>query len=278
MYWLKILKNIIIIIVFLGLLRIYFLYFERKSIFYPADRIDFTPDIIGLKYEDLYFMTSDGVKLNGWWIPARDPRATLLFCHGNAGNIGDRIEYIGLFNEMNLDVFIFDYRGFGRSTRWPNELGTYLDALAAYNYVRSNKGVPEAKIILFGKSIGGNIAIDLAAKANAALLISDSAFTSTVAMGRQIYSFLPVSLIVTQRYDALSKIDKIKMPKLIIHSKDDEIVPFNHGEELYQAADVPKEFFIMEGTHNEAIFTHRTKYKEGLEGFLAKYLRRPSDG
>lgn len=273
MPWLKILKNIIVIIVFLGLLRVYFLYFERKSIFYPARRIDFTPDIIGLKYEDLYFRTSDGVGLNGWWIPAKNPRATLLFCHGNAGNIGDRVEYIGLFNEMNLDVFIFDYRGFGRSARWPNESGTYLDALAAYNYVRSNKGVPEAKIILFGKSIGGNIAIDLATKANAALLISDSAFTSTVAMGRQIYPFLPVSLIVTQRYDALSKIEKIDLPKLIIHSKDDEIVPFHHGEALCQAAREPKEFFVMEGTHNEAIFTFRGKYREGIEDFLGRYLR-----
>lgn len=272
-YFTKILKNIIIVIVFLGLLRLYLFYFERKSIFYPTKRIDFTPDVIGLKYEDLYFRTNGGVRLNGWWIPARNPRATLLFCHGNAGNIGDRMEFIGLFNEMNLDLFIFDYRGFGKSAGRPNESGTYLDAVSAYNYVRSNKDVPEDKIILFGKSIGGNVAIDLATKVNAALLISDSAFTSTVAMGRQVYPFLPVKLIITQRYDALSKIGKIDLPKLIIHSKEDEIVPFHHGEELYAAADVPKEFFVTEGSHNEAIFTHRTKYKEGLESFLAKYLR-----
>ncbi len=273
MDWPKILKNIIIIIIFLGILRVYFFYFEKKNIFYPTRRIGFTPNIIGLEFEDIYFRSSDGVKLNGWWIPAKNPRATLLFCHGNAGNIGDRLELIGLFNEMDLDIFIFDYRGFGKSKRFPNEQGTYLDALAAYNFLMQAKGVAEDKVILFGKSLGGNIAIDLATRIKAAVLISDSAFTSTVAVGKEIYPFLPIRLFVTQRYDAISKIGMAKLPKLIIHSKEDEIIPFHHGAELYEAASEPKEFFVMEGTHNEAFFTFRSKYKEGIKDFLDKYLK-----
>lgn len=273
MDWSKILKFIIIIITILGLLWLYFFYFERKSIFYPTKRIDLTPDIIGLKYEDLYFDTTDAVKLNGWWIPAKNPRATLLFCHGNAGNIGDRVELIGLFNELNLNVFIFDYRGFGKSAGSPNESGTYLDAMGTYNYVKEAKDVTEDRVIIFGKSIGGNIAIDLATKAKAALLISDSAFTSTVAMCKEVYPFLPAKLIVTQRYDALSKIGEVDMPKLIIHSKDDEIVPFHHGEELYRNAGEPKEFFVMEGLHNDAISTFRSKYKKGIKDFLDRHLK-----
>lgn len=269
----KILKNIIIIIIFLGILRAYLFYFERKNIFYPTRKISFTPDLIGLEFEDIYFTTSDGVRLNGWWIPAKNPRATLLFCHGNAGNIGDRLELIGLFNEMGSDVFIFDYRGFGKSKGFANEQGTYLDASAAYNFLRQAKGVPEDKVILFGKSLGGNIAIDLATRIKAAVLISDSAFTSTVAIGREIYPYLPVKLFLTQKYDVLSKIGMVKLPKLIIHSKEDEIIPFHHGAELYKAASEPKEFFVMEGTHNEGFFTFRTKYKKGIEDFLDKYLK-----
>ncbi|MFC1593230.1 alpha/beta hydrolase [Candidatus Omnitrophota bacterium] len=250
----------------------YMKYFERNSIYYPEKDVIFTPADNGMEYENIYFMTVDGVQLNGWFVPQKNPRGTLLFCHGNAGNIGHRVEIIELFRKLNLNVFIFDYRGYGKSQGAPSEQGLYKDAFAAYKYLLSRNGIDRRSIVIYGKSIGANVAADLAAKVNAAAFISDSGFTSAYEMGRKLFPCLPVKWIITVQYDALSKMDAISMPKLIIHSKNDEIVPFKMGLKLYESAAPPKEFYQMGGTHNEAILIERQEYIARIDSFLDKYL------
>jgi pimeloyl-ACP methyl ester carboxylesterase len=170
----------------------YLRYFERKGIYYSTREIISSPANIGLKYEDAYFNTNDNFRLNGWFIPAENSRGTLLFCHGNAGNISHRVEIIEIFNKLNLNVFIFDYRGYGRSQGIPTEEGLYQDAEAAYKYLLSHKDVDKEKIIFYGESLGANVAIDLASKVKSAALIFQGAFTSAYDMGKKLFPYLPI--------------------------------------------------------------------------------------
>ena len=251
---------------------VYLKYYEKKGIYFPEKEIVFTPMDLGLKYEDIYFETEDNLTLNGWFISAEAPRGTLIFCHGNAGNISHRFEVIDIFHKLNLNVFIFDYRGYGRSQGIPSEDGLYKDAQAAYQYLLSQRDINKQTIVIYGKSIGANVAIDLASRVQAAALISDGGFTSACDMGKRLFPYLPIKWIITIKYDALSKINNITIPKLIIHSRDDEIVPFRLGRKLFEAAAVPKVFYEMEGTHNEAIFMARDEYSSKINDFLNQYL------
>ena len=272
LYAKRIMSYAIIIIAAAAFLLLYLRWFERSNIFFPSRHIESTPDSVGLAYEDVTFSTSDGVALNGWFVPyGGEARGTILICHGNAGNISHRLHIIRLFHDMGLNVFIFDYRGYGKSRGWPSEKGMYLDARGAYEYLVNRSDVNADEVIVYGKSIGGVVAVDLAASAAPKLLISNSAFTSTRDMARDIYPFLPAKLFITQQFDAYSKIDRITVPKLIIHSTEDEIVPFDHGERLFEKAGQPKEFYLMHGGHNDAVFEYETEFVKEIDGFLRKH-------
>ncbi|MFH1553106.1 MAG: alpha/beta hydrolase [Candidatus Omnitrophota bacterium] len=267
----KVMYYIVALAIIVLFIALYVRWFERSSIFFPSRQIVATPDSIGLAYEDVYFKTSDGVQLNGWFVPDGDsPRATVLYCHGNAGNISHRLDIIRMFNSLGLDVFIFDYRGYGRSNGGPSEEGTYLDAQAAYDYLVNTKGIDPERIVIYGKSLGGAVAVDLATRTEVRAVISDSAFTSTVNMGREIYPFLPVELVITMKYDTISKVKGLSMPKLIIHSSEDEIVPFHHGEEIFENCAEPKHFYRMLGGHNDGVFIYEDKFTHGIDEFLKR--------
>jgi len=260
------------IFIFLVFIFAYLKYFEKKGIYFPTEEIILTPADAGLKYEDIFFGTEDGLSLNGWFIPSQNPRGTLLFCHGNAGNISYRIEIIQIFNKLNLNVFIFDYRGYGKSQGRPSEEGLYRDVRAAYNYLLSREDIDKEKIVIYGKSIGANVAINLASKVEAAALIADGGFTSAYDMCRKLFPHLHIKWIIAVKYDAESDIKSVSIPKLIIHSRDDEIIPFKLGRKLFEAAPEPREFYEMQGTHNEAIFIQREEYSSRIDSFLRKYL------
>ena len=276
------------IVIFSCFIFAYLRYFERRAIYYPSREFLFTPADIGLDYRDIFFKTQDGLTLNGWFIPSRNPRGSLLFCHGNAGNISHRLEIMEIFHKLKLNVFIFDYRGYGRSQGRPSEQGLYKDAQAAYQCLLGLRdagsvedepssgasGINKEPIVIYGKSIGANIAIDLASRVKADMLISDSGFTSAYEMSRILFPYLPTKWMITIKYDALTKIKDIAIPKLIIHSKDDEIVPFALGRRLFEAAARPKEFYQMSGSHNEAIFISKSEYGLRLDSFFNKYLSR----
>lgn len=252
--------------------RAYIRNFEHKNIYFPSAIIEFTPADKGLSFEEIFYRTSDGKKINAWFIPAEEARGTILFCHGNGGNIGHRIDFFEIFNKLKLNVFIFDYRGYGKSPGRPGEEGIYLDAKGAYDYLLGRADIDKGRIILYGESLGGAVAIDLAKKIKVSGLIAFGAFTSLCDMGRELYPHLPIKLIVTQRYDALSKIKDLTIPKLIIHSRDDEIIPFSQGERLYAEASSPKEFFEIRGGHNEAALLNSGKFSQKINDFLVKYV------
>lgn len=260
-------------IVVILLFFVYLRFFEKRSIFYPSKIIEFNPSDVGLEYEDVLFKTQDRIELHGWFIPKANSYATVLYCHGNAGNISHRLEIAKMFNAKSLNFFIFDYRGFGRSKGAPSEQGTYLDAQAAYNYLVKTKGTLPEKIVIYGKSLGAAIAIDLATKTKAGALISESGFTSTPDLARQVYKFSPLWLFVSQKYDSLKKIDKINMPKLIIHSQNDEIIPFSHGKKLFDRAKEPKELYVMKGGHNDAFYIYSDECMQRIDNFLKKYIK-----
>jgi len=229
--------------------------------------ITITPKAIGLPYEEIYFKTSDNIRLHSWFISDDKAGFTIIFCHGNAGNISHRLEKITLFHNMGLNVFIFDYRGYGKSEGTPSESGLYKDVDAAYKYLTEEQGISGDNIILYGESIGGAVAINLAAKSDVGALITEETFTSTKDMARIYYPFMP-HFIISSKLDSVSKIKNIKSPKLIIHSVDDEIVPFRLGEKLFDAAGPPKKFLKIRGSHNTCFLDSKEQFTEGIRSFL----------
>jgi len=262
-------RNVIILIVLVYILITVFLFlFQSRLVFFPQKEIIMTPEIAALPYEDIYFLTEDGIKLNGWFIPSDSVRGVILFCHGNAGNISHRLETIRLFNDLNLSVFIFDYRGYGRSEGRPGENGTYMDADAAWIYLTENRNIDPQNIVVFGRSLGGVVAVNLASERPVGGLIVESSFTSINDLGSETYPFLPVRLLSRFEYNALEKIKKVRCPKLIIHSRDDEMISFKHGQRIFEAAREPKEFFEISGTHNEGFLSVSGEYKSKINSFL----------
>lgn len=245
---------------------------QSRFIYIPTAKIEADPGKIGLEFENVDFAASDSVTLNGWFIPAENERAVLLFCHGNAGNISHRLESIQLFNRLGLSVFIFDYRGYGRSSGKPTEEGTHLDASAAWQWLVREKQYAPDKIIIFGRSLGGAAAARLASETNPRALIVESAFTSIEDMASKLYPYMPVRLLGRFHYGTIDYIRGVKCPVLIIHSTDDELVPYSHGRLLYEAAGQPKEFLEISGDHNRAIIDIPDKYAQGLDSFLTRYI------
>ncbi len=246
-----------------------FIFFNQsRYVYYPELDIIANPGHIGLDFDDVSFTASDGVSLSGWFIPAGKSRATILFCHGNGGNISHRLESIEIFNRLGYSVFIFDYRGYGRSEGVPGEEGTYLDAEAAWNFLVDTKQTAPGNIILFGRSLGGVIAARLGGAHQAKACILESTFTSIPDMAAALYGFLPIKLLCRFSYDALAAVPRITCPLLVIHSPDDEIVPISHGRKLFQAAAEPKMFLEMRGGHNTGFLQSGSLYEEGLEQFF----------
>jgi hypothetical protein len=229
-----------------------------------------------MSYEDVT-ITSDGQeKIHGWFISANSARATLLFCHGNAGNISHRLESIQQFNRMGLNVFIFDYPGYGKSDGRPNEQSTYRAALSAYNYLVNQRAIPPEQIVIFGRSLGGAIAAWLAANCKAHLLIVESSFTSIGDAAAFHYPYIPARLLMRFDFNSKQLLENINIPVLIVHSPDDEIIPFKHGQELFKAANEPKQFLEISGSHNDGYIISGDHYENGINSFLEIYLPKKS--
>jgi uncharacterized protein len=251
-----------------GMLVLCLFFFQSKLLYFPSRDIVATPARAGLPYEPVTFTTGDQVRLDGWFVPAEEPRAVLLFFHGNAGNISHRLDSLSIFHELGLSVLIFDYRGFGRSDGRMSEEGSDRDAEAALRYLKEERGVPLRKIVYFGRSLGGAVAAHLATKETPAALIIESTFTSVPDLAAQLYPFLPVRLLNRFAYDAKKALEAVSCPVLIVHSADDEIIPIKHGRELLAVANDPKQFLEIHGSHNEGFLFSKRDYMIGLDRFL----------
>ncbi|HUV22879.1 MAG TPA: alpha/beta hydrolase [Gammaproteobacteria bacterium] len=247
-------------------------YFRQSSlIYYPniaGRNLDASPQQIGLAFEDVELLTEDKVRLHGWFIPSDNARGTLLFFHGNAGNIAHRLDSIAIFNRMNLDVFIFDYRGYGQSQGRVSETGTYLDAEAAWSYLVETRAIDADEIIVFGRSLGASIAAWLASRHRPAALILESSFSSVPSMAQRLYPFLPVKWLASFSYDTRQYVSHIECPLLVAHSKDDEIIPYAEGRLVFDAAPADKQFLDMRGGHNDGFIATGQAYSDRLSRFI----------
>lgn len=247
--------------------------FQSHMVYYPVRTIDTDPGSIELPFEDVFFESNDRVKLHGWFVPANPQQGVLLFCHGNGGNISHRLETIRILNRLGLSVFIFDYRGYGRSEGKADEQGTYADAEAALRWIAQHQNRRHGEIIIMGRSLGGAIASWLAQKHTPKALILESAFTSISDLGAALYPWLPVRLLSRYRYSTREYITKVNCPVLIVHSFEDDLVPFSHGSRLFDLASEPKEFLELIGGHNDGFLVSGNRYLNGLEKFIARYGR-----
>jgi hypothetical protein len=245
---------------------------EDRFIFFPTRPLVGSPKDIGLDYSSVHLVTDDGVRLHGWWVPADPERGVVLFFHGNAGNISDRLDSIRIFNELGLSVFIFDYRGYGQSEGEPSEQGTYRDGEAAWRYLTEERHIDPARILMFGRSLGAAVAAETALEHKPRALILESAFTSIPAMARASMPWLPVGPFLRTHYDTLRKIGSVACPVLVVHSRDDEIIPFAQGKALFDAAHEPKAFLELRYGHNEGFILSGNTYTEGLEAFVGSQL------
>ena len=252
------------------------IYFQQSSlIYYPSiagRNLDASPQQIGLAFEDVELLTEDKVRLHGWFIPSDNARGTLLFFHGNAGNISHRLDSIAIFNRMNLDVFIFDYRGYGQSQGRVSETGTYLDAEAAWFYLVEIRAIDADEIIVFGRSLGASIAAWLASRHRPAALILESSFSSVPSMAQRLYPFLPVKWLASFSYDTRQYVSRIDCPLLVAHSKDDEIIPWAEGRLVFDAAPADKQFLDMRGGHNDGFIATGQAYSDRLNRFIESSL------
>jgi uncharacterized protein len=241
---------------------------DDTFIFFPTSDIVMTPHSAGLPYDDVTFSAADGTKLHGWFIPGDPQEPVILFFHGNAGNISHRLDSLQIFNRLGLSVLIFDYRGYGRSTGRPSEAGTHEDARAAWRHLVEERGVPAGRIVLFGRSLGGAIAARLATEHRPRALILESTFRSVPALAAEIYWFLPVRWLARIQYPVEEWIRTVDAPLLVIHSREDEIIPFGHGKALYAAAAGPKQLLELRGGHNTGFLVSGSRYIEGIAAFL----------
>jgi uncharacterized protein len=261
---------LIIVIVLYCLPGAYFYFKQNKLLYHPNKDVYETPDAADLEYEDLYLTTQDSIKINSWYIPAKDSSAkTILFCHGNAGNISHRLETIEIFHNMGLNVLIFDYRGFGKSEGKPSEKGTYEDALAAWTYLIKDMKCKPDDIIIFGRSLGGAIATNLATKVKPSCLIIESTFTSVPDIAQKMFPIFPVNLLVKNKYPSINIIPKVKCPVLVIHSQEDQLIPYSNGVELFEKATAKKQFLEITGGHNEGYMESGKVYTDGIKQFIA---------
>ena len=248
--------------------------FQSRFIYFPemgrADRA--TPAQLQLPFEELRIMTADGEQLHGWFVPAADARGSVLFLHGNAGSIVHRLDWLPLFQRLRLSALLVDYRGFGQSTGRPSDAGTHADAEAAWRHLPEARGIPAARIVVMGESLGAAVAARLAARARPAALVLHSAFTSAPDLAADLYPFLPARQLTRYAYDTLAAVRELRCPLLVAHSPGDEIVPFAHGRRLYEAASVPKQWLELAGGHNDGFIFMREEWAHRFEEFLQRHL------
>lgn len=260
----------------LGILLI--LFFENNVVFYPIKYSEgiWNTSLLELPIEECTFPTSDGLKLHGWFVPNESAKATLLWLHGNAGNIIHRLDQLRKFRLLECNIFIFDYRGYGRSEGDPSEDGLYLDAVGAYDYLKSRPDIQSTSIVVYGQSLGSAIAVDLATKRNCSGLILEASFTNAKDMAKEMFPWFPVHFFIRSRFDSETKIKLLNTPLFFVHGSEDEIIPITLGKKLFDAANHPQQFYKISGAgHNDCYVVGGMEYLQQLTLFLETISGKP---
>lgn len=242
------------------------------DLIYPLSKEMKTPGY-GVTYTPFIVLTKDGLRITAWALPDTVGAATkpwVLYLHGNGGNISRNDRFYALLLELGVKIFAVDYRGYGQSEGEPSEAGLYLDADAAYEYLRQNLRVPAKDIVIFGSSLGSCVAINLATSADAAGIIVEGAPTSIADRGQELYPYIPVRLLLKDRFDAIEKIGRVRMPKLFIHATDDNVVPIAHGRKLFEKAAESKKFLEVSGGHAESYMRDEGPYFSAISQFITE--------
>lgn len=264
------LKFILVIIASYVLLIAVVYLMQGRMLYLPnvAGRaLTMTPKDAGMDYQDVSIDTADGVTLHGWFIAGQTSQV-LLFFHGNAGNISHRLASIQQFHDLGLSVLIIDYRGYGQSSGTTSEKGIYRDAEAAWRYLTEDRSISASNIVIFGRSLGGSAASWLAARHQPLALIVESSFTSVPDVAQEIYPWLPVRWLSTLSHATGDYVRDVHCPILVVHSREDDIIPFHHGEDIFASANEPRTLLVLRGTHNDAFLLDESTYIEGLRAFL----------
>lgn len=256
--------------------------YEPSMIYYPIKYPEgyWNPAAYGLSVEDAWMRTEDGIKIHGWFAKTRGASWTLLWAHGNAGNISHRLDMLSeLVANVPANVLAFDYRGYGRSEGRPSEEGVYEDARAAYDYLVKKADIDPARIVCFGQSLGGAVVIDLAAHRAIAGIIAEATFSSASDMARRMLPIPGIGWIVRSRFDSTAKIRELRIPILFMHGNADEVVPFELGRRLFEAANEPKVFWEIPGaTHNDTSVVGGQEYYRRITEFLESLpIELPAD-
>lgn len=255
------------------LVAAYLFYYQASFIFLPNEQVEHTPEDFGCEYREAWIVNGDE-RLQAYVLPSRDSTAeTLLFLHGNLGNIGDNAAHACRLRRLGFQVVLFDYRGYGNSSEGPpRETTLYADADAALAYVESDMGVPAREIVLYGHSLGGAVAVELALRhPEAAGLVAESTFTSMVDMGRRRrgYNWFPLDWMITEKFASDKKVGNIEMPKLFIHGERDEVVPAQMTRALFEAASEPKRLLLVpEGHHDNTALAGGSVYRKVMQQFV----------
>lgn len=250
---------------------------QDRMFYYPTKDFAASPDDYDLKFQDVFINASQDETIHGWYFPHpenSESTKTVLFCHGNGGNISHRLETVIFLLERGVNVMMFDYRGYGRSSGRPTETNTYDDAKAAYDWLISEKSAQPSDIIVFGRSLGGAVAVDLASNVSCGGLIVESSFDSATEMAKGYFPFLPAWLLIKYKYDSISKISNVNCLKLFTHSAADDLVPFERGKSLFEAAAEPKDFYEISGRHNERTYLDDLGYIKLIDKLLMQESER----
>ena len=275
-------------------LWVFLRWFEAVNLYIPSREHQAHPGTYGLTYEDLLLSAEDGGRPHAWFLDAQAPskarlplpppldspplalgpgaRPVAVMFHGNAGNISNRLDKARALRAMGLSVLLFDYRGYGKSAGRPSERGLYLDAAAAVREALGRAGGDGRRLVFVGESLGCAVAMEMALRFPPAALVLESPFSSTAAMGRAVYPWLPAELLVRQRFDNLGKAPGLKAPLLVLHSPNDDVVPYAMGRQVYFAAPEPKAFVETRGGHNDG-FLETAYWASSIRDFLQPRLR-----
>ncbi|MFN2375226.1 MAG: alpha/beta hydrolase [Candidatus Binatia bacterium] len=247
--------------------------FQRRFLYFPIRDFIAAPADYGFEREDVQLRTEDGLSIHAWWLPAPGAERTVLFLHGNAGNVSYWVEAATVFREVGWNTLLLDYRGYGRSEGEPTEEGTYLDAKAAWRHLSVDRGIDPSRILVVGRSLGGGVATWLAEHHPVAGLVLEATFTSIADVVATVMPVPGLRSFVRLGYPSLERMPRLSAPLLVVHGRGDELVPFSHGQALFNAAGGPKHFVELRGGHNDAFAVSRGEYVAALRGFEGRFGR-----